>query len=140
MKKPLVSVVVAAYNEEKNIKRFLQSVNNQTYKHIESIVVDDESTDTTVKIANKFATKVYARKHAERSIQRNFGVEKAKGKYVLMLDADMELTPRVVESCVEVLSSTSHKALVVPEKTVGEGAMARIRAFEREMYVGDPTI
>lgn len=134
-KNPLVSVVVAAYNEETNIERLLRSVKRQTYNSVESIVVDDESTDRTSIIAKKFADKVFVRKHNERSVQRNFGVSKASGKYVLVIDADMELSPDVIKSCIDNLNG--HKALIVPEQTVGDSFMAKIRRFEREMYMGD---
>ncbi len=134
----MVSIVVASYNEERNIERFLKSVKSQSYPDIEVVVVDDGSTDRTVEIAKKYITKVYARSHAERSVQRNFGVSKASGKYVLVLDVDMELTPNVVKSCLENIKN--YKALIVPERTVGKGFMATIRKFEREMYMGDSTI
>lgn len=134
----MVSIIVAAFNEEKNIERLLKSIKNQTIKNVETVIVDDGSTDRTIEIAKKYTSKVYARNHAERSVQRNFGVSRAKGKYVLILDADMELTPGVVKSCLENIKN--YKALIVPEKTVGTGFMATIRKFEREMYMGDKTI
>lgn len=132
----LISIIIPAFNEEKNIARLLISIRNQSYKKIESIVVDDGSSDNTVLIAKKYATKVYERKHAERSIQRNFGASKAKGKYFLFLDADMELTPGVVASCVQKMKQ-DFKALIISEKTTGTGFIATIRKFEREMYQGD---
>lgn len=134
----MVSIIVAAFNEEKNIERLLKSIKNQTFKNIETVIVDDGSTDRTIEIAKKYTSKVYARSHAERSLQRNFGVSHAKGKYVLILDADMELTPGVVKSCLENIKN--HKALIVPERTVGNGFMATIRKFEREMYMNDKNI
>lgn len=139
MSKQLVSIIIPTYNEANNIERLLKSIKNQTYQKIESIVVDDASTDETVKLAKKLATKVYPRKHAERSIQRNFGVSKSSGSYVLILDADMELSPKVVEDCMDTIIKSDHKALVIPEKTVGDSFMSRIRSFEREMYIGDAT-
>ena len=133
----LVSVVVTTKNEEKNIGKLLSSIRNQTHKDIEIIVVDNNSTDETVKIAREFTKTVYE-KGPERSAQRNFGVRKAKGKYVLIVDADMELSMGVVGSCVE--NIRGHKALIIPEETQGSGFLASIRKFEREMYMGDPTI
>ncbi|QQS38621.1 glycosyltransferase [Candidatus Woesebacteria bacterium] len=140
MKYPKVSIIIPTFNEEKNIKRLLVSIGKQSYKNIESIVVDDGSTDKTVSIANKYATRVYARKHAERSIQRNFGANRAKGDYLVFLDADMELTPNVVLNCIEIISNSKYKALIIPEKTTGGSFMSRVRRFEREMYMGDATI
>lgn len=137
MKNPKVSIIVTTKNEEKNLGRLLDSVKNQKYKNIETVVVDNNSTDKTKEIAKKYTKKVF-NKGPERSVQRNFGVEKSSGKYVVILDADMELSPKVIGCCVK--SIKKHKALIILERTVGESFMAKIRIFEREMYEGDPTI
>lgn len=134
----LVSAIVPTFNEEENIERLLTSIEGQSYRNIEIIVVDDGSTDQTVKISLKHTRKVFSRKHAERSVQRNFGASVAKGKYLLFLDADMELSSDVVKSCLENIDG--HKTLIIPEKTIGKGFVATVRKFEREMYMGDPTI
>lgn len=134
-----VSIIVTTKNEERNIGRFLQSTKDQTYSNIEIIVVDNNSTDKTKDIAREYTSKVFD-KGPERSAQRNLGVSKAKGEYVVILDADMELTPRVIEDCIETLEKENLKALVIPEKTVGEGFISNVRKFEREMYMGDLTI
>jgi len=133
-----VSVIIPTYNEEKNIKRLLTSIKKQAHSGVETIIVDDGSRDRTVEIAKKFCKKVYERSHAERSVQRNFGAAKARGKYLLFVDADMELSPKVIESCLANLDG--YGALIVPEKTVGKGFVSSIRKFERRMYMGDPSI
>jgi len=135
----LISVIIATKNEEANIARISTSIKNQTYTNIEIIVVDNNSTDATKEIARKYTSNVY-NKGPERSAQRNYGVQKSKGMYVLILDADMELQKDVVASGVDVFVKTHHKALVVPEKTVGDSFLSKVRAFERAMYVGDSTI
>ncbi|HWA52013.1 MAG TPA: glycosyltransferase [Patescibacteria group bacterium] len=139
MKKDLVSIVIPARNEEKNIGRLLDSIKKQSYKRIETIVVDDGSSDKTINISKQKGAKVFQRAHLERSAQRNFGASKAKGKYLIFLDADMELTKKVVEDCVSTVFG-KYKLLVIPEKTVGNNFIARIRNFEREMYMGDFSI
>lgn len=133
----IVSVIITTKNEEKNIRRNLESINRQSFENIETILVDNNSTDKTVEIAKTFTNKVYI-KGPERSVQRNFGVDKSMGDYLLILDADMELGRDVVKSCVENIDG--HAALIIPEKTLGSSFMARLRNFEREMYVGDATI
>lgn len=135
----LVSVIVTTRNEEKNIGRFLKSVLAQTYEPLEIIVVDNNSTDKTKAIAKKYTKKVY-NFGPERSAQRNLGVQKSKGEYVVILDADMELTSKVIEDCVSTAQKESLKALIIPEKTVGKGLISKIRQFEREMYMGDLSI
>ena len=135
-----VSIIIPTFNEERNIGRLLVSIKIQTYKNIEVIVVDDESTDKTVEIAKRYNAKVYSRKHSERSAQRNFGAEKSDGEFVFFIDADMELSKRVIEDALGTIDSGKYKLLVIPEKTVGNNFIAKVRAFEREMYMGDLTI
>lgn len=135
----LVSVIITTKNSAHTLPLLLESIKTQTYKSIELIVVDNNSTDNTKLIANKYTKKVF-NKGPERSAQRNFGAQKAKGKYLFILDSDMELTPRVIEDTVETVQETTLSALVVPEKTVGEGWLVRVRQFEREMYMGDMSV
>ena len=135
---PIVSIIIPTYNEERNIGRLLSSIKKQRVSGIETIVVDDGSKDKTITIAKKYTSKVYSRLHAERSVQRNFGARRARGKYVLFLDADMELTPGVVRDCLDTINK--FKGLVIPETTIGQSLLSKIRKFEREMYMGDSTI
>jgi len=134
---PLVSVILTTKNESKNIKRFLKSIALQTYGHMELIVVDNNSSDKTKEIAWKFTKNVY-NYGPERSAQRNFGAKKAGGRYLIFLDADMELSPRVVEDCVKLALKSRLNILTIPETTVGAGFVPRVRKFEREMYIDEP--
>ncbi|QQG47067.1 MAG: glycosyltransferase [Candidatus Woesebacteria bacterium] len=140
MTNPLISIIIPAKNEEKNIGRLLESIKRQTYKKIQIVLVDDGSTDKTVEISKRFSKYVYKRKHLERSIQRNFGAKKAHGSFLVFLDADMELTPKVIEASIKVQRKTKAKAITIAEKTVGNNLIAKIRTFERQMYLGDKTI
>jgi glycosyltransferase involved in cell wall biosynthesis len=116
----MVSVVITTKNEEKNIANCLKSIKAQTFKDTEVILVDNYSTDKTTQIAQKHGATTYL-KGNERSTQRNFGVNVAKGKYVLYLDADMILNPNLIERCIQKCESESVGALYVPERIVGAG-------------------
>lgn len=142
-KYPLVSVVVPAYNEEDVLDRLLKSVTNQSYRNTELILVDDGSTDNTVRIAEENNARVFERKHAERSVQRNFGAKNAKGKYLLFLDADMEVSKNVVKECVELAETDkSVGAIVIPERSVAKTFWEEVKAYERSIYSieGDASI
>lgn len=132
---PLVSVVITTKNEEKNIENCLLSIKRQTYGNIELIVVDNFSEDKTVEIAKKYGAKVYL-KGPERSTQRNYGAQVSSGEYLLYLDADMILSPTVIEDCVEKCEVDRVDALYVPERIVGEGFWIKVRDFERSFYTG----
>src|SRR3989344_2359857 len=131
----LVSIVIPAYNEEKVVKNLLVSIKQQSYPKIEVIVIDDSSTDGTFQVARGFTSRVFTRKHAERSAQRNFGARKAKGKYLLFLDADMELSKSVVKECVEAIENDKNVgAIVIPEKSLATNFWEAVKAFERSFY------
>lgn len=132
-----ISIIITTKNEEKVIGRLLESISFQTYKNYEVILVDNKSSDKTLSIAKKHNAKTYI-KGPERSAQRNFGASKSHGSYLLFLDADMELSPNVLESCADQIEKTKSKIITIAETTVGEGLIPKIRRFEREMYMGEP--
>ncbi len=133
---PLVSVVVTTKNEERNIEWCLRSIELQTWPNIEIIVVDNNSTDQTKPIAASYTPNVF-NKGPERSAQRNFGMlELAKGDYVIYVDADMILSPLLVERCVQKMAEPGCLALHIPEIILGSSFWCRVRRFERTFYDG----
>ena len=136
---PTVSVIVTTKNEETVIGRLLLSIERQTYKNIEILVVDNFSTDATLEIANKYNTQIY-NFGPERSAQRNYGAKKSKGEFLFFLDADMELTSRVVSDCVEAAKKDGLGGVVIPEESRAVNFWGRVKAFERSFYneKGDP--
>jgi glycosyltransferase involved in cell wall biosynthesis len=131
---PLVSVIVTTRNEESAIRRCLESIVSQTYKKIETLVIDNSSTDRTREIAGQFTDLVFT-KGPERSSQRNYGAHIAKGTWLLFLDADMELSPTVVDECVSGAKQHVY-ACIIPEKSVGSGFWSRCKILERTYYEG----
>ena len=135
----LVSVVVNTKNEEKHLKGCLESCLSQTHKNIEIIVVDNNSTDRTKEIAKEFTTEVF-NKGPERSTQKNFGAQKALGEYILFLDADARLTKNVLSECVTRAQNKNYSMVIIPERHIGEGFWAGVKALERSFYLGDDTV
>lgn len=81
----MISAVILTHNEEKNIEGCLEAVKWCD----EIIVIDDLSTDKTVELAKKQGAVVFSRNlNGNFSEQRNFGLSKAKGEWVLFIDAD----------------------------------------------------
>lgn len=135
-----VSVIITTKNEENVLERLLVSIKKQNYKNFEIIIVDNKSTDKTKIIAKKFSKKVYDF-GPERSAQRNFGAQKAKGDYLLFLDADMELSSKIISSCVKAIESKENIAgVIIPEKSIANNYWSKVKAFERSFYNlnGDP--
>lgn len=136
---PLVSVVITTKNEEKNIETCIKSILAQTYpqESIEIIVVDNNSTDKTKELAQKYTQKVF-NKGPERSAQRNYGLlEKSSGGYLLYLDADMILAPNIIENCMRtVTTNPNFVALHISEVVLGKKYFSKVRRFERSFYDG----
>lgn len=133
MKKDLVSVVITTKNSGRTFDRCLKSISNQSYKNIEIIVVDNNSTDDTNKIAKKYTKHIF-NKGPERSAQRNYGARKAKGKYVLIHDSDIYFHKNTVKECVSLFENNGCDAIILPEKSIGPGFWTKVKAFEREFY------
>lgn len=136
---PLVSVIVTTRNEEKNIAVCLESVKKQTYSKLEILVIDNNSTDKTKQIASRF-TKLIFNKGPERSAQRNFGAVKARGEFLLFLDADMKLSKNVVKDCVSKMMTSHVGGIIIPEESYGIGFWANCKALERSYYLGVESI
>ncbi|MEK7597895.1 MAG: glycosyltransferase [Patescibacteria group bacterium] len=95
--KPFFSVVIPTLNEEFYLPKLLTDLSKQKEKYFEVIIVDAFSKDNTKKESKKFQKKFnlkfYQIKHANVSVQRNYGVSKSLGKYIVFLDADVRLKP-----------------------------------------------
>jgi len=91
---PLISVIIPTYNDSKHMCSAIDSVLNQGCVNIEIIVIDDASTDNTKKILIKKYSKntrvrlYFQNKNNHQGYQRNFGIQKSRGKYLFFLDSD----------------------------------------------------
>lgn len=110
-----ISVVLGVFNEEKNIKRCLESVKWAD----EIVIVDDGSTDGTVEIAKKYTDKIYPHK-SEGYVEptRNFGISKAKGDWILLVDADEEIPETLATKLQEITNTTDADFVWLPRKNI----------------------
>src|ERR1700693_3639224 len=91
-----LSVVIITVNEEANISRTLASVKPLVAGGIgEIIIVDSGSTDRTVEIAKSFGAKVFIEEWKGYAAQKNSAIDKAEGDWILSLDADEEVEPKL---------------------------------------------
>lgn len=89
----LVSIIIPVFNAEKYIERCVESLEYQTYRNIQIILVNDGSTDQTKKICESLVDKdnriiLLNKKNEGVSVARNIGLEHAKGEYITFLDSD----------------------------------------------------
>lgn len=127
---PLVSIIICARNEAANITNTIKSIQQQTYKPIEIVFVDDRSEDGTYETANKLAEqvqniKVYriislpsgwlGKNHA-----MYYGAQKAKGEWLLFIDADVTFAPETIERSFRYIYEKKIDNLTVYPKVQGE--------------------
>ena len=132
----LVSIIVTTHNSERTLFHCLNSIKNQSYKKIEVIVVDGSSDDNSILVAKYFTRNIYRNIGPERSAKRNYGVKMSNGSLVFIVDSDMILDQKVVESCVSAIKDLEIRAVVVPEKSIGKGIFTQIKSYERSFYEG----
>ncbi len=114
MSEVIVSVIVPLYNEEKYIQKCMESLIKQTYPKEQSewIFVDGNSSDKTVDIINEFIAKdeypiiLLHNEKRKTPYALNMAIEKAKGKYIIRLDAHSYFYPNYIEKCVYYLDTT----------------------------------
>lgn len=102
-----LSVVISVYNEEKNIRDCIESVEGLAD---EVVVVNNSSTDKTAKILESLGVKVFNQENDPKKIdfQKNYGFSKAKGDWILSLDADERVTVKLAEEIRRIISLNSN--------------------------------
>lgn len=106
MSQPLVSVIVPNYNYSRVLALCLKSLREQTYPHLEIIVVDDCSTDDSVAVAESFGVKVVSTGvNGGPAVARNRGAEVASGEVLFFIDSDVAAKPDAVGNAVRLLQS-----------------------------------
>jgi glycosyltransferase involved in cell wall biosynthesis len=116
MMKPLVSILVPAYNSEEWIAETLRSALSQTWQRKEIIVVDDGSRDRTADVARRFASKevtVVSVENGGAAAARNHALKLSQGDYIQWLDADDLLAPDKVERQLAALHEGEDKKILL---------------------------
>jgi glycosyltransferase involved in cell wall biosynthesis/peptidoglycan/xylan/chitin deacetylase (PgdA/CDA1 family) len=113
--KPLVSILIPAYNAQVWISQTLRSALAQTWEPKEIIVVDDGSTDRTLAIAREFESdlvRVVSQKNQGAAAARNAAISLSKGEYIQWLDADDLLAPDKISRQMEALPDAGKRVLL----------------------------
>ncbi len=145
-----VSVIVPVYNVADCLERCLDSVLGQTLRNIEVLLVDDGSTDESGAMCDRCAerdsrVRVFHKENGGLSDARNYGIERAKGDYLLFVDSDDYITPDAAEYLLSLITkhgvklSASANTIIQPsgrvepygefdgdEKLTSKDAMTRI--------------
>ena len=112
-----ISVVISAFNEEKNIERCLKSLSFSD----EIVFVDNQSTDKTLEIAKKYTKNIFSQKNnsSEIDLQKNYGFEKATSDWILSVDADEEVSKELAKEIKETINKkNSINGYWIPRKNI----------------------
>lgn len=145
----LVSVIIPTMNSGRMLVDCLGALERQTWREIETIVVDGHSSDNTIEIAKKYGalTVVYGPEQ-QIPLQRvfgapyqwNHGASLARGSYLYLLASDLRLSQPVIENCMTLAERDSFDALIIPEVSYGEGFWSECKRLQRSFFVGDQSI
>jgi glycosyltransferase involved in cell wall biosynthesis len=113
MIKDLISCIIPVVRNDFYIEDCIKAIKESTYKNAEIIIVDEG---------------------LERSAQRNIGIKRATGEYLIWIDSDMRLHHKLLEDCI--LKIQGYTAVYIPERIVTEGWFGRLRDWERQFYNG----
>ena len=110
---PKVSIIMATYNRAEYIMESIKSIQNQTFENWECIIIDDGGTDNTEELLEPLFFEDKRFKYLKRTSNyqkglpgsRNYGLDKAKGDYIIFFDDDDIAHPQNLEICVEELST-----------------------------------
>ena len=117
---PLVTISIPLFKCEEFLEKCLLSVLNQTYKNLEVTLINDQTPDNSVEIAEKFIVehqlqnwKIYhLEENSGLSVVRNKGIDTAQGKYLFFLDSDDTITPDCIEIMVDIAERTSAEMVI----------------------------
>jgi len=135
--KPLISVVIPIYNIERFIGESLDSVLNQSFKDFEIILIENGSTDNTMKIAKKYQKKdkrIVIETISEPDVQKamNKGFEIARGKYIARMDADDICLPNRFKIQFNYLEKNPHIFLIGTSAMIIDEYGEKIGVFRKQ--------
>ena len=145
---PKVSVIMSVYNGERHLRETLETVISQTLQDIEIILVCNGATDSTLSIMQDFAQRdarisVYEKEFSEPGGGRNYGIERATGKYFVLWDGDDLFEPEILEKAYYLAEKNSAELIVTSFITLRpDGTEARLnipvmeRIPDKEVFAG----
>ncbi|WP_435308209.1 glycosyltransferase family 2 protein [Sebaldella termitidis] len=133
-----LSIGLITYNEEKNLARTLDSIIEIAN---EIIIVDSGSTDKTLEIADRYNASIYSEEWKGYGMQKNSVIEKCGGEWILLIDADEEISRDLRNKIKEIISDKNSKKIYKPNftavcfgKRIKHGGWSnhyRIRLFQK---------
>ncbi|MBX9987787.1 glycosyltransferase family 2 protein [Priestia aryabhattai] len=125
MNNPLISIIVPVYNVEAYLERCINSILNQTYRHLELIAINDGSTDGSLRILEKMAKTderivIHTKKNGGQASARNLGLKCIQGDYVIMVDSDDYIQENLIERCLTTIKETNCDLVLFDRYNINE--------------------
>ncbi len=143
----LISVVVPVYNAEKYLLRCVQSIQNQTYKNLEIILVDDGSPDNCPSMCDEFAKadnriKVIHKENGGQGLARNDGMNIATGEYITFVDSDDWVALDHIENLYKALKKANAEMVIGNHTRAFANGERQIKqlSLKKELFEGEEVI
>jgi len=137
---PDVSAIIPTFDSAAHLGRCLASLGAQRGVDVEVIVVDQGSRDGTSEIAREYGARVLSLPrpafYRPPTRSRNLGARAASGRFLVHLDADMEVPPGLLAEALARGERAGVAAVILHECDVAQNFWAAVKALEREAYVG----
>ena len=138
---PAVSVIIPTFNRAGLLENLLQSCRSSQVQDFEVIVNDDpRSTDSTPEVLERYRALglqiTYLRQNPSMAAGRVAAARVARGRILLHLDSDMELSSTLIGECVQQLAPGVPGALMIPEDSFGRSFWAQCKWLEKRCYAG----
>lgn len=113
----LISIIMPVYNVEKYLHRSISSIINQKYENWELVIIDDGSTDDSLKICREFESmdrriKVKTQKNSGSGVARSIALEISKGRYVYFIDSDDYVDPKLLYDNINIIKKYNPDMLI----------------------------
>lgn len=139
----IISIVVPIYNGEACLMRCIRSLQNQTYPALDIVLVDDGSQDRTLEICRQAAKgdariQVIHKENGGVASARNAGIAAAKGRWLMLIDGDDYIHPRMAEKLLSAARESKAQAAICGfERVYADGAPREIHAWEGKTRDGE---
>lgn len=140
----LISVIVPVYNVEKYLEKCIDSIVNQTFDHLEIILVNDGSTDHSLEICEKYKVqdkriKVIDKKNGGLSDARNVGTQVAMGKFITFVDSDDFIDSDMITYLYHLITQADADISICQHKEIDEksGMINKYLSVSAKTIVGD---
>lgn len=142
MEQELVSIVVPVYNVEKYLDECMESLVAQTYSKIEILLIDDGSTDNSGDKCDRWAAAdprimAFHKQNEGLGFTRNYGVERAKGRFVVFMDSDDYIKRNMIEKMMEEQKKHNADTVIMGWNRVENGKVVYSQSYDYEICQGE---